>query len=101
MPRQPINPTIVKSFADDTSEEDLDLAIRQLREAYLSSSFQNLSVLGVNVGQNKDDVENILETLSAAKVLKQETADTALAAMNLDARGPLGTGFDFSCRHIE
>lgn len=98
------NPTIVASFARRYSVEELDTSISQLSEAFLTSQFSNISVLGMNTGQDGSRADVILQTLEAARQLKiEQDPDTGeeAAAIALDAKSPLGVGFDFSCRQIE
>ena len=104
MPRESIVPAIVASFARRNTIEDLDTAIAQLAEAFLTSSFGSLNVLGMSVGQNGERADIILQTLEAARQIKvEEDPDTgaADAAIALDKLQPLGTGFDFSGTCIE
>ncbi len=102
MPRESIIPAIVDSFARRYTIEQLDEAIGQLGEAFLTSSFNNLSVLGMSTGQNGDRADAILQTLEAARQIKLEAEDTTgeTTAAALDAKPPLGTGFDYSNRQI-
>jgi hypothetical protein len=83
---------------------ELDTAIAQLAEAFLTSQFSNISVLGMSTGQNGDRADLILQTLEAARQMKVEadpTTGDAAAAIALDAKTPLGVNFDFSPRQIE
>ena len=100
--RESPSPTIVASFARTHSVETLDIAITQLSEAFLTGSFQNLSVLGMSIGSDPAQASLILETMEAARTKLLQDDDTTGAAedINLDARKPLGHGFDFSGRMI-
>ena len=97
------NPTIVASFARRYSVEELDTAIGQLAEAFLTSQFSNMSVLGMSTGQDGSRADTILQTLEMARQMKLEEEDSSgdTAAIALDAKSPLGVGFDFSSRQIE
>ena len=102
MPLESLVPSIVASFARRFTEAELDTAITQVAEAYLTSSFTNLSVLGMSTGQNGERIDIIMQTLEAARamLLAEQGGDDA-AAVALDSIKPLGVGFDFSRRHIE
>ena len=97
-------PAIVASFCRRYTIEDLDTAIGQLSEAFLTSQFSNMSVLGMSTGQDGSRADTILQTLEMARQLKiEQDPDTGAdaAAIALDAKSPLGVGFDFSSRQIE
>ena len=101
---QSVNPIIVASYARRKSIEDLDAAIDELSEAFLTSQLSNISVLGLNTGQNGEQAEIVFQTLEMARQLKiEQDPDTGAdaAAIALDAKSPLGVGFDFSSRQIE
>jgi len=101
--RESPNPAIVASFCRRYTIEDLDTAIGQLSEAFLTSQFSNISVLGMNTGQDGSRADTILQTLEMARQMKLEEEDSSgdTAAIALDAKSPLGVGFDFSSRQIE
>lgn len=80
----------------------MNTAIAQLSEAFLTGSFQNLSVLGMSIGSDPAQATLILETMEAARTKLIQDADTTGASedINLDAIKPLGHGMDFSGRMI-
>ncbi len=100
--RESPSPVIVASFARTHSEAELGTAITQLSEAFLTGSFQNLSVLGMSIGSDPAQATLILETMEAARTKLLQDADLsgAVEDVNLDAIRPLGHGFDFSGRMI-
>lgn len=102
--RESPNPAIVASFCRRYTIEDLDTAIGQLSEAFLTSQFSNISVLGMNTGQDGSRADTILQTLEMARQMKLEedpSTGEEVANIALDAKSPLGVGFDFSSRQIE
>ncbi len=96
------SPVIVASFARTHSEAELNTAITQLSEAFLTGSFQNLSVLGMSIGSDPAQASLILETMEAArtKLLQDADATGAVEEVNLDAIKPLGHEIRFN-RYIE
>ena len=101
---QAVNPILVASYARRKSVEDLDVAIEELSNAFLTSQFSNISVLGLNTGQNGEQAEVVFQTLEQARQMKLEMdPDTGAeaVAIALDAKSPLGISFDFSSRQIE
>ncbi len=99
--RESASPSIIRLFARRHSVEELDEALSQLSEAFLTSSFSSINVLGSSVSLNRSDTETLLETIEAARAMRMETESPETAAVNLDAISPLGIGFDFSSRRIE
>ena len=101
---QAVDQTIVESYARIFSIEDLDAGILELATAFRTSQFSNISVLGMSTGQNGDQATIVFKTFELARKLKlSQDPDTGEEATNiaLDAKSPLGVGFDFSCRQIE
>ncbi len=91
MPGQSLSPSIVATYARIYSVEELDTGILELIEAHRTSSVTNLNVLGINVGNSKDDAENLLEYFIAAREKKTQDEDTTGAATDIanDAIEPL------------
>jgi hypothetical protein len=100
MPRETPSPVIVASFARTHSIEQLDTAIAQLSEGVLTGQFQNLSVLGMSIGNDPKQATLILETMEAARNKATAEADEAVGDIALDDIKPLGHGMDFSGRLI-
>lgn len=100
--RESPSPTIVQSYAEDFTAVELTTRITALREAFETSSFSSLGVLGLNVGQDGERTEVLLATMLEARKIRLQADDTSGATedVNLDARKPLGHGFDFSGRMI-
>lgn len=96
------SPTVVQSYAEDFTVVELNTRIVALREAFETSSFSSLGVLGLNVGHDGERTELLLETMLAARKIRTQADDAtgAVEDVNLDARKPLGHGFDFSGRMI-
>lgn len=103
MPRESVNPSIVRSFARRYSVEELDSAISDLAEALLTSSVANVNVLGMSVAINGSEAERMMETLEAAREAKLALEDTSGVATEtaLDAIAPMAPQIDFSHRRIE
>ncbi len=99
--RESASPAAIRSFARAHSVEELDDALAQIREAFLSSSFSSINVLGTSVSLSRSDTETLLETIESARAMRMETESPETVAVNLDAISPLGIGFDFSSRRIE
>ncbi len=99
--RESASPTIIRSYARRYSVEELDEAISELSEAFITSSFSSINVLGSSVSLSRNDTETLLETIEAARAMRLETESPETVPVNLDAVSPLGIGFDFSSRRIE
>ncbi len=99
--RESASPIIIRSYARRYSVEELDEAIGELSEAFITSSFSSINVLGSSVSLSRNDTETLLETIEAARAMRLETESPETVAVNLDAIPPLGIGFDFSSRRIE
>ncbi len=99
--RESASPAIIRSYARRYSVEELDEAISELSEAFITSSFSSINVLGSSVSLSRNDTETLLETIEAARAMRLETESPETVAVNLNAVSPLGIGFDRSCLQIE
>ncbi len=103
MSMESVDPVIARSFARDTSIEDLNQQIADVRLGVLTGAVTSLNILGVNTAINPDRLDLTLKTLEAARQIKLEEEDMTgtATAIALDALSPLGHGLDFSRRRIE
>ena len=99
--QQSPHPVVVAQYARRLSVEELDDAIAQVADAYLTSSVTSVSVLGLQTGQDPAQTELLLRTLEAARSSLLESADADVASVAIDAVKPFSHGLDFSRRPIE
>lgn len=99
--RESASPIIIRSYARRYSVEELDEAIGELSEAFITSSFSSINVLGSSVSLSRNDTETLLETIEAARAMRMETENPETVDVNQDAISSIGIGFDFSSRRIE
>lgn len=102
MPQSP-DPTIVAHYVRRYSLDELEDAIGEVSQAYLTSSITTVTALGITTGSNPEQTSLVLATLEAARAAKLLTEDTTgtATATALDAVPAMSHGLDFSRRALE
>ena len=97
------NPTIVAHYVRHYSLDELEDAIGEVSQAFLTSSMTTVTALGITPGSDPAHTLHVLATLEAARTAKINAEDSTgtTAATTLDATAPLSHGLDFSRRCLE
>jgi hypothetical protein len=97
------DPIIVAHYVRRYSLDELEDAIGEVSQAFLTSSITTVTALGITTGSDPAQTTLVLATLEAARSAKLLAADPTgtTAATALDATPPMSHGLDFSRRCME